>query len=221
MNYLGHPQPPQRTGHGCTVGVNRDPPAWPSTQAGWRRNQSASLTYVERHATIFEETWIIDVYSCSLPKNVRDASSEHDTIRQTTWHNSSSRDAVFCRNRPPKTPRRNDSETMCAVVSLAKSPSPLAELGTSSLSNSPDFRPTTVSLAGRADDSASFFGNFWPNWTSSSLSLCVRPLAAPYILPDVLVGKTPVISSAHREVTTSTHCYTTSSHATMNTRNAL
>ena len=31
-------------------------------------------------------------------------SSERDTIRQTTWHNSSSPDAVFCRNRPPKTP---------------------------------------------------------------------------------------------------------------------
>ena len=29
---------------------------------------------------------------------------QHDTIRQTTWHNSSSPDAVFCRNRPPKTP---------------------------------------------------------------------------------------------------------------------
>ena len=39
-----------------------------------------------------------------LKKNVRDASSERDTIRQTTWHNSSSPGAVFCRNRPPKTP---------------------------------------------------------------------------------------------------------------------
>ena len=40
----------------------------------------------------------------SFKKNVRDASSEHDTTRQTTWHNSSSPDAAFCRNRPPKTP---------------------------------------------------------------------------------------------------------------------
>ena len=39
----------------------------------------------------------------SSKKNARDA-SEHHTIRQTTWHNSSSLDAVFCRNRPPKTP---------------------------------------------------------------------------------------------------------------------
>ena len=37
---------------------------WPSTQAGWWRHQSASLTHVGRRATIFEETWIIDVYSC-------------------------------------------------------------------------------------------------------------------------------------------------------------
>ena len=29
---------------------------------------------------------------------------KHDTIRQTAWHNSSSPDAVFCRNRPAKTP---------------------------------------------------------------------------------------------------------------------
>ena len=45
---LGHPQPPDRSQHGCTVGVNRDPPVWPSTQAGWWRNQSASPTYVGR-----------------------------------------------------------------------------------------------------------------------------------------------------------------------------
>ena len=49
---LGHPQPPDRSQHGCTVGVNRDPPVWPSTQAGWWRNQSASPTYVGRRATI-------------------------------------------------------------------------------------------------------------------------------------------------------------------------
>ena len=46
----------------------------------------------------------LPLYHCLLKKNVRDASSEHDTIRQTTWHNSSLPDAVFCRNRPPKTP---------------------------------------------------------------------------------------------------------------------
>ena len=42
--------------------------------------------------------------SLSPQKNMRDASSQHDIFRQTTWHNSSSPDAVFCRNRPPKTP---------------------------------------------------------------------------------------------------------------------
>ena len=46
----------------------------------------------------------LSLYHCRLSKNVRDASSEHDTFRQTTWHNSSSPDAVLCRNRPPKTP---------------------------------------------------------------------------------------------------------------------
>ena len=46
----------------------------------------------------------LPLYHCLLQKNVRDASSEHDTIRQTTWHNSSSPDAVLCRNRPSKTP---------------------------------------------------------------------------------------------------------------------
>ena len=61
--------------------------------------------------------------SLSLQKNVRDASSEHDTIRRTTWHNSSSPDAVFCRNTSAEDTRRNDSETMCAVVLLTKSPS--------------------------------------------------------------------------------------------------
>ena len=46
----------------------------------------------------------LPLYHCRLQKNARDASSEHDTIRQTTWHNSSSPDAVFCCNRPAKTP---------------------------------------------------------------------------------------------------------------------
>ena len=35
IQYIGHPQPPDRSQHGCTVGVNRDPPVWPFTQAGW------------------------------------------------------------------------------------------------------------------------------------------------------------------------------------------
>ena len=43
-----YPQPPLRRGHGCTVGVDRDPPVWPSTQAGWWRYQSAS-SYVRAY----------------------------------------------------------------------------------------------------------------------------------------------------------------------------
>ena len=35
-------------GHGCTVGIDRDPPVWPSTQAGWWRYQSAS-SYVRAY----------------------------------------------------------------------------------------------------------------------------------------------------------------------------
>ena len=35
VNYVGHPTAsPVDTGHGCTVGVNRDPPVWLSIQAG-------------------------------------------------------------------------------------------------------------------------------------------------------------------------------------------
>ena len=34
IQYIGHPQPPDRSQHGCTVGVNRDPPVWLSIQAG-------------------------------------------------------------------------------------------------------------------------------------------------------------------------------------------
>ena len=34
LDYIGHPQPPDRSQHGCFVGVNRDPPVWPSIQAG-------------------------------------------------------------------------------------------------------------------------------------------------------------------------------------------
>ena len=43
---LGHPQPPWRTRHGCTVGVNWDPPVCSRCQAVWHRSQSASPTYV-------------------------------------------------------------------------------------------------------------------------------------------------------------------------------
>ena len=43
-----YPQPPLRRGHGCTVGIDRDPPVWPSTQAGWWRYQSAS-SYVRAY----------------------------------------------------------------------------------------------------------------------------------------------------------------------------
>ena len=84
---LGLHRPPtasDRSQHGCTVGVNRDPPVWPSTHAGWWRNQSASLTYTGRRATIIEEMWIMDVYSCisgDSPKRVVDFPRERDTIR--------------------------------------------------------------------------------------------------------------------------------------------
>ena len=43
-----YPQPPLRRGHGCPVGIDRDPPVWPSTQAGWWRYQSAS-SYVRAY----------------------------------------------------------------------------------------------------------------------------------------------------------------------------
>ena len=39
---LSYPQPLDRSPHGCTVGIDGDPPVWPSTQAGWWRYQSAS-----------------------------------------------------------------------------------------------------------------------------------------------------------------------------------
>ena len=35
-------------GHGCTKNIDRDPPVWPSTQAGWWRYQSAS-SYVRAY----------------------------------------------------------------------------------------------------------------------------------------------------------------------------
>ena len=68
---LGHPQPPDRSQHGCTVGVNRDPPVWLSTQAGWWRSQSASPTYDGRRATI-SRRWGIWTYplTTGLAKNV-------------------------------------------------------------------------------------------------------------------------------------------------------
>ena len=42
---------------------------------------------------------------------------KHYTIRQTTWHNSSSLDAVFCRNRSPKTPAETIPKT-CVPLSF-------------------------------------------------------------------------------------------------------
>ena len=62
---LGHPQPPWRTRHGCTVGVNWDPPVCsrcPSSMASVAERQP----YVRwTTAYDFKETWIIDVSSCS------------------------------------------------------------------------------------------------------------------------------------------------------------
>ena len=40
----------------------RDPPVWPSIQAGWWRNQSASLTYTGRRSTISRRRGI---WSCA------------------------------------------------------------------------------------------------------------------------------------------------------------
>ena len=34
-SWLSHSRPPDRSQHGCTVGVDRDPPVWCSTRAGW------------------------------------------------------------------------------------------------------------------------------------------------------------------------------------------
>ena len=56
-------------------------------------------------------------------KNVRHASSEHVTIKQTTWHNSSSPDAVFCRNRPPKTLAKTIPKPCVPLSHWQKSPS--------------------------------------------------------------------------------------------------
>ena len=73
-SYSSHPLPPERTGHGCTVGVNRDPPVWPFTQTGKWKWQGADLTFVGRRATTcyyFEETWIVAVCSCTPPRPVR------------------------------------------------------------------------------------------------------------------------------------------------------
>ena len=135
---------------------------------------------------------------CFLQKNVRDAFSEHDTIRQTTWNNSSSPGAVFCRNRPPKT----SAETIlkpCVPLSYWQN----LRHGSSAVAFSIPLLPpffcvmdahTEASVEGVvfADRRAGEvlvveftrllanrgltrkIGNFWPNWTSSSLSLCVR-----------------------------------------------
>ena len=61
---------------------------------------------------------------CNLINNFNfNLHAEHNTIRQTTRHNSFSLDAVFCRNRFAEETRRNDFETMCTIVFLTKSSS--------------------------------------------------------------------------------------------------
>ena len=65
---LGHPQPPWRTRHGCTVGVNRDPPVCfrcPGSMASVAERQP----YVRWTTTYgLKETWFIDVSSCTPPR---------------------------------------------------------------------------------------------------------------------------------------------------------
>ena len=61
---LGHPQPPWRTRHGCTVGVNRDPPVC-SRCPGSMASVAERQPYVRWTTTYdFKETWFIDVSSC-------------------------------------------------------------------------------------------------------------------------------------------------------------
>ena len=63
---LGHPQPPWRTRHGCTVGVNRDPPVC-SRCPGSMASVAERQPYVRWTTTYdFKETWIIDVSSCRI-----------------------------------------------------------------------------------------------------------------------------------------------------------
>ena len=61
---LGHPQPPWRTRHGCTVGVHRDPPVC-SRCPGSMASVAERQPYVRWTTTYdFKETWFIDVSSC-------------------------------------------------------------------------------------------------------------------------------------------------------------
>ena len=85
-HYVGHPQPPQRTGHGCTVGVNRDPPVWLSIQAGWWRNQSASLTYTGRRSTIRRSTISRrrGIYTCA-PTEREKKKTEREKEKKNYW----------------------------------------------------------------------------------------------------------------------------------------
>ena len=47
LGVASYPQPPDRSQHGCTVGIDREPPVWHLHQAGWWRYQSAS-SYVRQ-----------------------------------------------------------------------------------------------------------------------------------------------------------------------------
>ena len=65
---LSHPQPPWRTRHGCTVGVKPGPTrVLPMPrQYGIGRRAPALRTLATSYD--FEETWIIDVSSCTPPR---------------------------------------------------------------------------------------------------------------------------------------------------------
>ena len=43
---VSNPQPPHRSGHGCTVGFDRDPPVWWPTQTGWWAIRAPALACV-------------------------------------------------------------------------------------------------------------------------------------------------------------------------------
>ena len=193
--------------------------------------------------------------SLSLQKNVRDASSEHDTFRQTTWHNSSSPDAVFCRNRPPKTPAETIPKP-CVPLSYWQNlhhGSPAAAFSIPLLlpfscvmdAGAEAGVEGVVFAARRAREVRLLANRGLTRRRCRRLRVLFRTLLAeldlefpivvradgpgralPTLLSDVLVGETPVISSAHREVTTSTVPRPASRPhhtvlATTDTRNAL
>ena len=94
VDYSGHPQPPQRTGHGCTVGVNRDPPVWPSTQ-GRMVEVPERQPYVRWTTTYhdYEEMRNMDFSPHTPPRAARDydlvdfgitSTSRHSTISSTS-----------------------------------------------------------------------------------------------------------------------------------------